>query len=99
MYKKAVLFFALCAAPVLLAEDKEPPKQEKPADKEKAKAEYPLKTCVVSGEDLGDKPVDFDYKGRTIKLCCKGCIKKFNAEPDKYIKILDEAEKKAAEKK
>jgi YHS domain-containing protein len=58
---------------------------------------YPLKTCVVSGEKLGEmgSPHVFTYQGREIKLCCKGCVKDFNKEPAKYIKKLDEAEKTA----
>lgn len=55
---------------------------------------YPLKTCLVSGEKLdgGDmgKPYQFDYKGQTIVLCCKSCLKKFNKEPEKYLKKLQE---------
>ena len=54
--------------------------------------DYPIKTCVVSGDafggDLGP-PVDVKYKGRTVRLCCKSCVKKFNANPDKYMAILD----------
>jgi YHS domain-containing protein len=74
------------------------------ADKEKekdSKKPYPLETCVVSGEKLGEmgKPVVHDYKGREVKFCCKDCIKDFNKDPDKYIKKLDEAEAKAKDKK
>jgi YHS domain-containing protein len=55
---------------------------------------YPLETCVVSGEKLGEmgKPHTFDYKGQEIKLCCKNCLKDFNKEPAKYIKKMDEVE-------
>ena len=53
---------------------------------------YPIKTCVVTGDafggDLGP-PIDVKYKGRTVRLCCKSCVKKFNASPDKYMAILD----------
>ncbi len=60
---------------------------------------YPLNTCVVSGEKLGGdmgKPVDYLYKGRLVRFCCKGCIKDFNAEPEKYLKKIDDAAAKAA---
>jgi hypothetical protein len=40
----------------------------------------------------------FAHEGQEIKLCCKGCLKDFNKEPAKYIKKLDEAAKKPAEK-
>ena len=68
---------------------------EKP-DKEKLKP-YTLKTCIVSGEKLGEmgKPVVEKYKDREIKFCCKSCIKDFKKEPDKYVKMIDAAEAKA----
>lgn len=60
---------------------------------------FPLKTCPVSGAKLGDmgKPYVFDYQGREIKLCCKGCLSKFTNNPAVYIKKLETAE--AAAKK
>ena len=63
--------------------------------KEKAKA-YPLKTCLVSDEKLGDmgEPYKFEHKGQEIKLCCKSCLKDFNKNPDKFLKKLKEAEAK-----
>ena len=62
---------------------------------------YPLKTCVVTGEKLGDMgdPYVYKYQGREIKFCCKGCLKDFNKEPAKYVKKLEEAEKAAKEGK
>ena len=68
-------------------------------DKEKLKP-YTLKTCIVSGEKLGEmgKPVVEKYKDREIKFCCKSCIKDFKKEPDKYVKMIDEAEAKAKAK-
>ena len=57
---------------------------------------YPLKTCVVSGEKLGEmgKPYVFTHDGREIQLCCKSCLKDFNKEPAKYVKKIEEAEAK-----
>ena len=57
---------------------------------------YPLKTCVVSGEKLGEmgKPYVFTHEGREIQLCCKSCLKDFNKEPAKYVKKIEEAEAK-----
>lgn len=52
--------------------------------------EYPLKTCLVSGEKL-ESPVDFVYKNRLVRFCCKDCREKFLASPDEYLKKLDEA--------
>ena len=68
--------------------------------KEKLKP-YTLKTCVVSGDKLGEMgdPFVYEYKGRQIKFCCKGCLKDFNKNPDKYIKKIEEAEAKAKKEK
>ncbi len=71
----------------------------------KAKAEYPTKMCMVSGDKLGadmGKPVDYIYReegkpDRLISFCCKDCVKDFNKNPEKYLKALDEAGAKAAD--
>ena len=63
---------------------------------------YPLNTCAVSGDKLGEDmgaPYVFIYKdskmkddpGRIVKLCCKGCLEDFDADPAKYLKKVDEA--------
>ena len=56
---------------------------------------YPLQTCVVSGEKLGSmgEPVVFVHEGQEIKLCCKECLKDFKADPAKYTKKIEEAQK------
>jgi hypothetical protein len=66
------------------------------ADEAKTVKPYPLKTCVVSGEQLGGmgESYVFTNDNREIKLCCKGCIKEFEKNPKKYLKKLDAAEKK-----
>jgi len=68
------------------------------ADKKEDLKPYTLKTCVVSDEKLGEmgKPFVFEYKGQEMKLCCKNCKKDFDKDPAKYIKKMQEAEKKAA---
>jgi len=81
------LLAAFCAAPATgFAAD----------SKEKLKP-YTLKTCVVSGDKLGEMgpPFVYEYQGREIKFCCKGCLKDFNKEPAKYIKKIEEEEAKA----
>ena len=62
---------------------------------------YPLKTCVVSGEKLGEMgdPYVWEYQGRQIKFCCEGCVKDFKKDPAKYLKMIDEAEAKAKKAK
>lgn len=65
-------------------------------------ATYPLTTCAVSGEELGsmgDAYVHI-YKeegkpDREVRLCCKGCLKKFGKDPAKYVGKLDAAAKPA----
>lgn len=67
------------------------------ADKKDAKAKaYPLDTCIVSDEKLGEMgdAYVFTHKGQEIKLCCKPCQKDFNKNPDKYLKKLQKADKK-----
>jgi len=66
------------------------------AEKEKAKP-YPLDKCVVSDEKLDSmgKPYIFKHEGREVQLCCKSCLKDFQKDPAKYLKKLDEGEKKA----
>lgn len=53
---------------------------------------YPLNTCPVSGQVLGSMgpPIVMTHEGREVRFCCKGCIAKFDAEPDKYLKQIDE---------
>jgi hypothetical protein len=57
---------------------------------------YILKTCPVSGDKLGEMgdPYVFEYQGREIKLCCKGCLKDFKKSGAKYVKKIEEAEAK-----
>ena len=68
------------------------------ADPKAAKAKpYPLKTCIVSGEKLGEmgKAFVFVHEGREIKLCCKDCQKDFKKDAAKYVKKLEKEEAKA----
>lgn len=53
--------------------------------------DYSTTTCPVSGEILGSdgEPFDRVFQGRLVRLCCKGCTKKFDANPAAYIKKLD----------
>lgn len=52
-----------------------------------AHAGYPLKICLVSGNELGSmgKPIIKVYQDQEVKFCCKPCIKKFEANPAKYL--------------
>jgi YHS domain-containing protein len=82
----------------LRAEDKPAaPAAEKAAA---AKEDYPLTTCVVSGEKLGEMgdPYVLQYEGKTVKFCCKDCVKKFKKDPAKYLAKIEEAAKAKAAK-
>ena len=50
---------------------------------------YALKVCPVSGEELGDDPIHVVVGNRLIELCCNGCKKKVDANPAKYLAMLD----------
>jgi YHS domain-containing protein len=63
---------------------------------------YPLDYCIVSGDKLdGDmgKPIVMVYQGQEMKFCCASCPKKFKKDPEKYLKLMDEAVKKDTDKK
>ncbi len=48
---------------------------------------YPLKTCIVTDSKLGSMgdPVTKIYNGQEVKFCCAPCVKKFEANPEKYL--------------
>ncbi len=46
--------------------------------------------CVVMGGKI-NKDVYVDYKGQRVYFCCAGCVKEFNKNPEKYLKMLKEA--------
>ena len=51
---------------------------------------YPLKTCIVTDNDLdsmgGEKRLV--HEGREVKFCCSPCVKKFKANPAKYLRKI-----------
>lgn len=51
---------------------------------------YPKDTCIVTDNDLDSMggPVTLVHEGQEVKFCCKPCIKKFNANPAKYLAEL-----------
>lgn len=54
------------------------------------KDNYPLATCVVSGQNLGemDEPVDVIVGGTLVRLCCAGCVPKLAKDPAGYLDKL-----------
>ncbi len=66
----------------------------------KARAAYPLKTCLVSDETLGSMGEATPYihratgqPDRVLFVCCDGCIDDFKANPAKFLAKLDAATK------
>ena len=54
-------------------------------------AQYPLETCVNSGEPLGDKPVVAVVGNRLVKTYCKDCMAAAQKDPAATIAKLDKA--------
>jgi YHS domain-containing protein len=49
------------------------------------------KICPVMGGEVGkDTKYTVEHEGKTIGLCCAGCVEKFNEDPEGYIKKLEE---------
>lgn len=72
-----------------------------PEQKAKVEAQlpsYPLKTCLVSGDDLGGmgETVNTLYGDRLVRFCCKGCLRSFNKNPGKYLPKLEVPAKPAS---
>jgi hypothetical protein len=46
----------------------------------------------VTGDKLGSMgtPVPVLVKGRTIYVCCQGCIDEVKADPDKFLRKVDD---------
>lgn len=62
---------------------------------------YKVPVCAVSLKPFGGehgKPRVFTHDGREIKTCCEDCQKEFNANPDKFLKQIDDAEAKLKDK-
>lgn len=54
---------------------------------------YPLTSCIVSDEKLGEmgEPYVHKYKGQEIKFCCKSCLSEFNEDPARFLKKIEAA--------
>jgi hypothetical protein len=51
---------------------------------------YPKDTCIVSDNKLGSmgRIITKTHEGQEVKFCCKPCIRKFDKDPQKYLKKL-----------
>ena len=85
------LLIALVSLLCLQAAAADHPSAPKPAEKTASPKPYPLKTCIVSDNDLDSmgEQASFEHEGRIIKVCCKPCIEKFRKNPGKYLKKLE----------
>jgi len=67
-----------------------------PANKSDEK--HPVNVCIVSGEHLmPGEIVTYIHKvdgqpDRTVRFCCRKCLARFKADPDRYLKKLDQLE-------
>lgn len=55
---------------------------------------YPMKTCLVSGDEFGGEmgePVNKVYQNRLVRFCCKMCAPEFEKDPAKFLAKLDQA--------
>jgi hypothetical protein len=86
-----VLVAGILAGPAVGLADDKPAQKPKP---------YPLKTCIISGDKLGEmgEPFVMVQDGREIKFCCKSCSKDFKKDPAKYLKKIDEEAAKEKKK-
>jgi hypothetical protein len=69
------------------------------ATKADEKAVAALKTCPVSKEDLGSMggPLKVSRGENSTFICCKGCLKAIQADPDKFLGARASAPKDAHE--
>lgn len=78
----------------LAAFEKDPAKYMAIVDQaliEAQKASYAPTVCPISGEALGSMgdPYDVLYGTRLVRLCCKGCVKKYEKDPAAAVAKLD----------
>jgi hypothetical protein len=61
----------------------------------KLKDSYALKTCIVSGHELGDDTVNYVHRptNQLVKFCCDGCIDEFKKAPEVALEKLAAAAK------
>ena len=54
---------------------------------------YPLATCPVSGEALAgmEDAQNVVVDGHLVRVCCKSCVRKVEADPKKYIGLVEAA--------
>lgn len=74
--------------------EKDPAKYAKEYEKEVIAAQkpgYKLKTCPISGKNLGEGAVDVVVNGRLVRACCPGCVGPIKADPAAAFAKIDAA--------
>ncbi|MEN9575495.1 MAG: hypothetical protein RL514_3350 [Verrucomicrobiota bacterium] len=90
---RPVLIALACATGCLAPDPQAPgPKAAQPKP-------YVLTMCLVSDEKLDTGDPSLIYKGREIRVCCEGCLKDFQKNPEKYLKLIVAEEKRQAAEK
>lgn len=69
-------------------------------EKEAPVKPYPLDTCLVMNKKLGSMgvPIDIQYRGQEIKLCCKDCRPSFDKDPLGILRRIPDTQTKAPAK-
>lgn len=55
------------------------------------RAGYPLETCVISGEKLGEGAVSIVQGTYMLRVCCNDCTKEVRKSPEEALKKLHDA--------
>ncbi|MGP1308677.1 MAG: hypothetical protein ACTS27_00575 [Phycisphaerales bacterium] len=51
---------------------------------------YPIDTCIVTGEKLGESAVNFVHNNRLVRLGSAKVVAELKSDPARYLKALDE---------
>lgn len=95
--KNVIVLLIVCVIVLLVfvgCEKSDPEKMEMPSmDTAAAKVTEAASTiieqttCPVMGGKI-NKDIFVEHKGQKVYLCCKACVSKFQADPEKYLAKL-----------
>jgi YHS domain-containing protein len=90
--KTLLLLVSILAAGAFAAEAPKPSEPKPAAPAPATPKPYPLKTCIVSDNDLDSmgEQTSIVHEGRVIKFCCQPCVAKFQKNPAKYLPKIEE---------
>lgn len=80
----------VCCEDCVAAVTKDPAKYVQKLEAEGVTLATVQTTCPVMGGKI-DKSLYVDHDGKRIYVCCSGCIGAIKADPQKYIKQLEDA--------